>query len=203
MSSILTKIYETCYNVDFKLVLDNDAMKLYDNFHDEIVAFRRKDRFEEARLSVKSKSLGMVMRIASAICLLRSALTDQIETVVTRADFSMANIIVQSSVSTAFALLQDGIQHSPSLNRGKKELLRHQAPLPEAENLTIEYLVPYHQKVRKIVNQDQIAMSSITRDKIYPVVNNESGSVIATKFIKGLHKLGFGKYSPNSKPFKR
>ena len=57
--------------------------------------------------------------------------------------------------------------------------------------------------VAKIISQDQIAMSSITRDKIYPVVNNESGSGIANKFIQGLHNLGFGKYSPNSKSFKR
>lgn len=47
-------------------------------------------------------------------------------------------------------------------------------------------------------------MSAITRDKIYPVLNNQSGSIIANpKFVKGLESLGFGKYSPNSRSFKR
>ena len=180
--------------------LDDDAMKMYDAFHDEIIEFRQKDRFEEARLSVKSKSLGMVMRVASVICLLRSSLKDNVSITVTKTDFAMANVIVQSSVSTAFAMLYDGMQSS---SKGSKKVpLRHK-PLPEAENLTVEYLVLFHQKVRKIVCQDKILMSSITTDKIYPVVNNESGSVVANKFVQGLQNLGFGKYSPNSKSFKR
>ena len=44
---------------------------------------------------------------------------------------------------------------------------------------------------------------AITRDIIYPVINNESGAVVASKFIQGLQKLGFGKYSLNFKCFKR
>jgi len=52
--------------------------------------------------------------------------------------------------------------------------------------------------VRNILKEDKIPMSAITRDKIYPVLNNQSGSIIANpKFVKGLESLGFGKYSPD------
>ena len=138
------------------------------------------------------------MRLASIICLLRTACTDQISNTVTKQDVVMAKKIADSSVSTAFALLENENQSSAT----KKGPLR-QPPLPEADQLTMEYLLPYHNKVRKIVKEDKIPMSAITRDKIYPVVNNQSGSLIASKFVKGLESLGFGKYSPNSKSFKR
>jgi len=76
-------------------------------------------------------------------------------------------------------------------------------PLPEAENLTIDFLKPYHKQVKRILTDEPIPLSAITRDKIYPLINNESGSHIGGRFVNGLQNLGFGRFSPNFKSFKR
>ena len=43
----------------------------------------------------------------------------------------------------------------------------------------------------------------VSRDKIYPVINNVSGSHIGNKFLLGLQHIGLGHISPPSKTFKR
>ena len=45
--------------------------KIYDENHDEAVDFRAEDLFEERKVSVKSKSIGLAMRLSGVICLLR------------------------------------------------------------------------------------------------------------------------------------
>ena len=193
----------------FKTYLLNDEAKvLYEQFHDEIVEYRQKDRFEESKLSVKSKSLGLVLRVAAVISLLNYSVDKQANVqhqhsnLVTKIDFEMAKKIVQSSVSTAFALLQP----EESLIKPKKSSVKNpvvRMPVPEADSITLDYLVPYHRQVKHILAHERIPLSTITRDKIYPIVNNESGSRVASKFIMGLQQLGFGTLSPKSKSFKR
>jgi len=39
-----------------KLVLTTEAMQVYEKYHDEVVDYRKSDAFEEAKLSIKSKS---------------------------------------------------------------------------------------------------------------------------------------------------
>ena len=205
MQKVFNIIYNRCHKKQVHLQLDEEAKKLYDLFHDEIVNFRKTDRFEESRLSVKSKSLGMVLRVAAVINLMNSALfemknIDYIdENKISKAAFEMATKIVSSSVSTAFALLPKEAHQKTS----KKSSFTSRPPVPEPENITIEYLIPYHRQVKRILTNESIPLSLITRDKIYPVVNNESGTNVASKFVSGLENLGFGKFSPNSKSFKR
>ena len=207
----LEKILEYIYNYSFQrniqLKLDKEALNLYDDFHEDIIDFRKQDRFEESKLSVKSKSLGLVMRLSAIISLLRSScskiLNESYEhsDIVTGSDFSMAKRIVEISVNTAFAILPDSTNVVGS--SGKRASCIRSTPLPDPENLTIDFLKPFHKQVKRIIRKECTPLSTITRDKIYPIINNESGSRVGRKFVNGLEQLGFGKFSPNSKSFKR
>ena len=48
-----------------------DAYDGYKEYQREVLAFRKKDLFEEARVSIKSKSVGIVVGLAGVLCLLR------------------------------------------------------------------------------------------------------------------------------------
>ena len=72
-STILQKIYVSCTGKGMELQLNKEAMHLYQNLHDEIVDFRMKDKFEEDKISIKSKSLAQTLRISAVICLLSRA----------------------------------------------------------------------------------------------------------------------------------
>lgn len=56
VGKILKKIYEKCSNENIQLVLTTEAMQVYEKYHDEVVDYRKSDAFEEAKLSIKSKS---------------------------------------------------------------------------------------------------------------------------------------------------
>ena len=200
MTMILNNIYQRCSESNIGLTLSPAALKKYEDYHDEIVDFRMSDLFEEARLSVKSKSLGLLLRISGVISLLRKELsTKDQEDVVELSDIDMALNIVTYSVSNAFALLPT--KSRSTCNKKAKEVRK--TPLPEPENITLEHLVQYQKVTKQILQQENIPMSTISKNKIYPIVNNVSGSHVANKFVKGLEKLGLGYVSPSSKSFKR
>ena len=198
MATMLNNIYQKCCENDTRLVLSPEAFKKYEDYHDEIADFRLSDLFEEARLSVKSKSLGLLLRISGIISLLRTELSDQgNENNVEVSDVDMALNIVNYSVSNAFSLLPT----KSSKTCKKKGTEVRKPPLPEPENITLEHLVQYQKSTKQILQQETITV--ISKNKIYPIVNKVSGSNIATKFVKGLEKLGLGYISPASKSFKR
>ena len=202
MKSVLSKIYNRCVDNNIKLTLTEEAELVYDACHDAIVDYRMEEKFEEAKLSIKSKSLGLLLRVSGVISLLRTALEndDSNSEVVTEADINMANEIVTYSVEMAFSLLK-----GPSVEKPKKNnnSVRFKPPLPEPENLTMDYLMTYQKCAKRFLSNESIPLSVVSRDKIYPIVNNVSGSQIANKFIGGMEKLGFGRVSPASKCFKR
>ena len=206
MKLVMNNIYNRCVNQPLVLTLNHDAVELYENFHDSVVDFRKEDSFEESRLSVKSKSLGLVMRVAGIISLLRSSVLDiskvnviEIDNFVTGEDFRMASLIVDVSVNTAFSLLRKQVKRSSS----KVESKVIKSPLPEPENFSIENAQQHQRLVKKIISQPTIPLSIVSRDKIYPVINGVSGSQVGTKFLRGLQNIGLGQISPVSKTFKR
>ena len=67
----------------------------------------------------------------------------------------------------------------------------------------MDYLISYQKCAKRLLANESIPLSVVSRDKIYPIVNNVSGSQIANKSIGGMEKLGFGRVSPASKSFKR
>ena len=201
MGNILNTIYQRCCCDNIRLVLCSDAQEIYENYHDEIVDFRKADLFEEARLSIKSKSLGLLLRISGIISLLRMALSNSDGSVLEKSDIEMAMNIVNYSVLNAFSLLPSKPSNGRSNTKLRKDV--NKTPLPNPENLTIEYLQQYQKVTKRFLNHDKILLATISKDKIYPVVNNESGSLIANRFVNGLQQLGFGYISPSSKSFKR
>lgn len=182
-----------------KLVLTTEAMQVYEKYHDEVVDYRKSDAFEEAKLSIKSKSLGLLLRVSGVISLIRMFLSATDEFLVCKSDIEMALNIITYSINNAFALLPNKISDRSS----KKQCEVKKTPLPDPENLTMEYLQQYQKVTKRLLQHEKIPLSSVSRDKIYPVVNNISGSQIASKFVGGLQQLGFGYVSPSSKSFKR
>ena len=181
MKITLEQIYTRCSQGNVRLTLTEDAKKLYEEHHDSIVDFRKEDPFEEARLSIKSKSLGLAMRLSGVISLMRCALNHQEENdegdLVEEIDIKMAMNIVDYLVYNAFALLPNQVKSNCKSNEIKK------IPLPKPGNLTGIFMSI--SVTKRLLNNTQIPLSLISRDKIYPVVNNISGSHIATKFVFG------------------
>ena len=74
---------------------------------------------------------------------------------------------------------------------------------PKQRTCQWNILIPYSKIVKRIVLKESIAVSLVTRDKIYPVVNGLTGSIIASRFLHGLAYVGLGEFSSDQKTFKR
>ena len=175
MATMLNNIYQKCSGNDIRLVLSPEALKKYEYYHDEIADFRMSDLFEEARLSVKSKSLGLLLRISGVISLLRTELSGKNnEPIVDVSDIDMALNIVNYSVSNAFSLLPT--KSTKTCQKKGKEVVR-KPPLPEPENITLEHLVQYQKVTKQILQQEQIPLATISKNKMYPIVNHVSTNI--------------------------
>ena len=68
-------------------------------------------------------------------------------------------------------------------------------------NLTIDFLQRYEKVTKRLLSEKSIPLATVSKNIIYPVINNVSGSQVASKFVNGVVKLGFGHISPASKSF--
>ena len=137
MKCVLQNVYENCYKEAVHLNLSPEALEVYKKYHDDIVDYRKSDLFEEARLSVKSKSLGLLLRLSGVICFLRMAASNvKLENLVEKTDIDMAMNIVNYSVANAFSLLPLQSSNDRSKNIDKVKTVK-KTPLSEPENLTI------------------------------------------------------------------
>jgi len=101
-------IFDQCNGDGLNLKLFEEAVILYKEVHDRIVDFRKNDLFEEDKLSIKSKSLGLIMRVSAVICfqreackLLRASETDEglvFNKIIRAEDFEMAKKTRQVSL---------------------------------------------------------------------------------------------------------
>ena len=107
MKGKLKKIYKWCGEDDLVIPLSKEAENVYDEYYDAIVDFRRAERHNNYKVSVKSKSRGLSLRLSGIICLLRNALGDTNDFVISKNDYLMALEIVRYSVDTAFVLMND------------------------------------------------------------------------------------------------
>ena len=122
---------------------------------------------------------------------------------ITGEDFDMGSNIVEHSVKTSFALMNDSVS-KPSPGMKLKEMKTYKQPIPEPVNMTMDFLIPYTNFVNRICSEDKISLSVISRDNIYPVINKEKGAEVAVKFVKGLCQFRFGKImNEKTKCFKR
>ena len=172
--------------------------------HDEIVNFRNADRFEEDKLSIKAKSLGHILRVSGIISLLREAVMKNnyvhgysFQNLVVKENFIMAKELVNHYIQTCFTLLSNDNRSSKT-----KSVLSKQS-IPEPENKTVEFLIPHKRFVQRLLQGEEVQLSRVSRDNIYPVINKEKGALVAMKFVQGICKLGFGKIDGINKQFKR
>ena len=256
MKNLLELLYKDGSKKQIKMVImvGSEAERLYDAHHDEAVDFRSNDLFEERKVSVKSKAVGLAMRLAGVICLMRvyaeralhtteseieheekdedkpdtQELDESIlpagqsspvrETIqdkeedddmiieVTDGDFEMAVCLTQYSVSTSFALFsgEEGFNIFNESKTKKKKIQQPKPPIPEPENVTMEYLLKQITFTQKFLNVPIVSMSEATRNKWYPPTDEKGeGRVKSFKFASGLQHLGLGCLSPGKKHFKR
>ena len=206
MASVLSNVYKRCFEASIFLKLVDGAIKLYEEYHDEVVSFRLDKKNHRFMKSVKSKSLGMALRLSGVMSLLRNSLkyvdcdeVPKFDDTVIYDDFKRALNVVNFSVETCIGLLKPKIkvENAKMNHRITKE------PVPEPENCTMDYLIANARIVKRVLNKDEISISSITRDKIYPVSGNDTGAHIARKFLNGMVNLGLGVLKDNGKVFQR
>ena len=177
-----------------------------DKYHDEVVKFRLGKKAEPFMRSIKSKSIGILLRLAGVMNLLRNATRainskefPQYDNMINSKDIERAIQIVRYSVETSSVIAKV----SKNAEVTKIMSAKNKEPVPEPENFTMEYLLAYIKVTRRILKKEEISVSAITRDKIYPHSSDESGAHIARKFLFGLVVLGLGELFDNGKIFKR
>ena len=74
MKKLLTLLQRDGHQNRIVMVIpkESETERLYDEHHDAAVDYRGDDLFEERKVSVKSKSVGLAMRLAGVICLMRT-----------------------------------------------------------------------------------------------------------------------------------
>ena len=133
------------------MVLCSDAEELYEQYHDCVVEFRRENLYDETRVSVMSKSLGLAMRLSGVMCLFRNSMMSlevigeneeamnnsgdyDMPMLVTKADFEMALNLTKYSVQTSFALLPPEKPHNGTQKKSEPKAVK--IPVPDPENFT-------------------------------------------------------------------
>ena len=82
-----------------KLLLDEDAKEVYDTLHDEIVHYRKDHKGHKFEKSIKSKSLGMVLRVSGVMSILRNAIAGSADTIITGVDMDSNVLVAPCSTS--------------------------------------------------------------------------------------------------------
>ena len=170
-----------------------------------MVEYRFQERFENHKVSVMSKSKALTLRLAGIISLLRNAIKgedEELDTVVTKEDYTMATYIVKYSVATSFKLFTkfDGTKDKKT-KKNEKTLVK--MPVPPPEFFTIDYAQKNKSIVNRIISKPLKSIAEITKFKTYPQIEGATGADVANKFLKGLETVGLGNITPNGKNFKR
>ena len=67
----------------------------------------------------------------------------------------------------------------------------------------MDFAVANQRIIKKYLTVASVPLSVVSRDKLYPIVNNQQGADIGTKFVNGLKNFGLGTASRHSKHFIR
>ena len=211
LREIFIRIYKRCTNrvnqssdgvdnqsVSVRLELDEDAMKVYDVHHDEFQ--HKKGEYDNTERSIRSKSIGLLLRLAGISNLIRNAVeelksdedTFQPDNVISKTDINRALTIVRYGVETSIAMAKSSTKQT-SKKVGKRDS-REFVPIPEVENMSMDYLLENIRHTRNILTKENLDMSKVNRDKLYPHTSSSKtqGSVYGYKFVGGIIALGFG-----------
>ena len=195
MKNILAEVYsESCTNDINNLHLSDDAMEIYRTAHDEIVDYRERELYKEDLLSVKSKSLGLILRVSGVINRLREANFRHLDkeytyrNEISKEDITMARSIVDYSFQSS--MLAIGDNRSNNVPQQTSNLKK--SSIPEPEIMSVEFLVAHARFVQRLLAEDDMPLSKISRDNIYPTINGEKNGSAANRFVRGLCALGLG-----------
>ena len=210
MKKVLESIYQRCVEKGIEVILDKDAEVLYDNLHDEIVSYRKQHKGYKFEKSIKSKSLGMVLRVSGVMSILRNAIDGTTDTVITGDDMDRALNVVQHCQLNSLSIAEGKSAASSSIQQNAKQIIRStrdKIPMPAPENFDMDYLLSVNpQKTRNILNVPEIKLRKISQNKMYPSVPDDDlreGSMIARNFVQGLVVLGLGEVDKTTKSFRR
>lgn len=195
MQTIFNKIFNTFFKQGFTFKLDQDALKVFESYHDnDVLEFRKNDVFEDTKSMIKSKSIGNVLRIAGIQSAVRSAIQSNEDGLidlscveVTTIDIERALNLVNYSVECLFSLID-------ATNSSKSKGVKRMREMPEPEAMDEEFLMLHKSKIQKLYKYDshEVPMSTITRNHLYPQIGGKSNVDEAKKFLKGLEKNGLG-----------
>ena len=114
MSKLFALVFQTFFKDGCILKLSEEAMVLFASYHDqEVLEFRKKDKFEDIKSMIMSKSIGNVLRVAGIQCALRIALEafkkdktiDTEDLQIQLIDMERAVVIVKYSVECLISLI--------------------------------------------------------------------------------------------------
>ena len=189
LADVFEKIYDACGG-DAVITMTKEAYVLYKEYQREVIAFRKQDLFEEARVSVKSKSVGIMVRLSGILSLLREGVSrdsfQSFKLEITKEDVVRAINIVRYSNEISFHLLNEKNEKIKSGVKAAK------SPVPHPDEMSVEFLVPYHKKVKILMDNEFTPIADINKNNVYPIINNERSNDVGMRFVKGLVALGFG-----------
>ena len=212
MKKVLQSIYQRCVEEGIEVLLDEDAKKLYDTLHDEIVQYRKDHKGHKFEKSIKSKSLGMVLRVSGVMSILRNAIAGTTDTIISREDMERSLKVVRHCQLNSLSIAEGKSSSacSSSVEKNSKQGTRYtrdKIPMPPPEDFNIDYLLSVNpQKTRNLLMVPEIKLRKITQNKMYPSVPDNDlreGSMIARNFVQGLVVIGLGEVDKNTKSFRR
>ena len=133
-----------------KLRVSSEGKEVYRKIHNSIVEFRKKVDSENY-VSIRTKSLGMLLRVAGAINRLREGLmkaeenTYEFQNIVTEEDMKMAEMIVDHCVRASMIAIGG--------NKASEMIPIKKCGIPEPENMTVEFLSMHQRHVYNILRK--------------------------------------------------
>ena len=178
----------------FEFELTNEALELFQDFHDNyVLRALEDDKFDDTKAMLMSKSIGNVLRVAGVQCALRfgqNSINDEnISTQDVRISFD--------DMKRAIALIKYSVECLLIVCSVKKTEIRRKRPLemPKPDCVDREFLLMYKLKIQKMhanTTNGVITLSLITKNHYYPQLGKSSGAD-AHNFTKALELHGIGK----------
>ena len=118
----MTRVFRKIYNRgNLILKLSSEAKDMYDSHHDDIATFKKESSGDSFAKSMKSKSLGLVMRLAAVLSEIRNALKEstsdeapEYDEIVTELDFQRAQKIIDYSNINSLKIMNNNDQRAAS-----------------------------------------------------------------------------------------
>ena len=213
LKSVLQNIYDRCVRrEEVRLELDEEAVLLYNSHHDDVQRFRMSNENQARSRSIQSKSVGLLLRLAGIANVLRNGVkevnfqptemqaTYMHDNTINKIDMQRALMIVKYSVETSTAVMNHLTDNS---NKTVNRESRNFVPIPETENMTMDYLVSKNvvRITRKILSKEKVEQSKVNRDKVYPHTKNveTQGAQFGNKFLSGMVVMGLGEFTGNGR----